>query len=91
MLINWLAFYAAIMNPKLTADKALVKMGINLHITEHSKTNKEALRAIKNDEVMDMVRLRSKNMPYKQIGEIYGISDKCVYQKIKRMRGSVVN
>jgi hypothetical protein len=86
MLLNWLAFYAAIMNPALSVDKAMTKMGISLHVTKHSRTNKEALSAIKNEDVMEMVRLRDNNVPYKEIGAIYGISVGCVYSKIRRMK-----
>lgn len=33
MIENWLALYAAIMNSKLTCDKALVKMGLRFNRT----------------------------------------------------------
>lgn len=41
---------------------------------------------ITEDDVLNMVRLRENGMMYKEIGELYGLSDQAVYYRIKRFK-----
>ncbi len=39
-----------------------------------------------NEDMKDMIKLKNEGLTYKQIGEIYGISDHAVYRRIKRYK-----
>jgi hypothetical protein len=43
---------------------------------------------VDNKDTEDMVKLK-ETMTYKQIGEIYGISDDAVYTRIRRHQGRI--
>lgn len=47
--------------------------------TGHNKTIKA-----KETEILEMIKLKSEGLTYKEIGEMYGLSDHATYRKIKR-------
>jgi DNA invertase Pin-like site-specific DNA recombinase len=43
-------------------------------------------RSLTKDDELEMTRLKQQGMTYKEIGDIYGISDHAVYKRIKYRR-----
>lgn len=81
---NWMALYAAIVNEKLSVDKALLKMGISIHSTSHMQRTK---LNYKNDEIEEMIRLKEQGATYKEISKMFGApSGQAVCQKIKKYK-----
>ncbi|MDF2881707.1 MAG: hypothetical protein K0R54_2264 [Clostridiaceae bacterium] len=73
---NWCAFYIAIMTNS-TVEQAFTRWkGVN-----------DYNNSISQDDVRDMIEMK-KTMTYKQIGEIYGITDGAVNKRIKRFKGA---
>lgn len=71
---NWGSFCLAILT-NCTVEQAFARWeGIN-----------DYNNSITQDDVKDMMQMR-KSMTYRQIGEIYGISDSAVYKRLKRFK-----
>jgi hypothetical protein len=88
MLENWLALYVSIINPTLSPDKAMIKMGIGLHENYHSKANKKN-KEITEENILSMIKLREQNIPFKEISKLYGISCQNIYAKIKKYKEQI--
>ena len=84
---NWIALLAAIINPELSADKALLRVGLGQTQTKKYKHGCGRRHIdISIEDIEEMIRMREQNIFYKDIGKHFGISDKTVYAKIKRYK-----
>lgn len=81
---NWMALYAAIVNKKLTVDKALRSLGINFQTGVRNSDYKRI--DVKDEEIEEMIRLRQEQVPYKEIAEMFGASRQVIYSKIKKYK-----
>lgn len=50
-------------------------------------SNTSAIKAIKDEDVKDMIAMKKQGLTYKQIAEIYGSTDSNIHHRIKRYKG----
>lgn len=74
---NFYALLICILKPDYTIDKSLQVMIDELFKKENT--------TIRKPDIEDMIRLK-REMTYKEIGEIYGLSKQAVYRRIKRFK-----
>jgi hypothetical protein len=44
---------------------------------------------VHKDDVKDMIRMRQQGITYREIGEVYGMSDEAIYRRIKRFKEAI--
>lgn len=80
VMFNYYALCTAILVPGLSVDSAINKFSPQ---RDHKKTE------ISVKELEAMQELRDQGMLFRQIGEIYGISDDVVYLRLKKHKQRV--
>lgn len=80
LMLNYLALLTCILS-ELTPEQALRRF-----FPYMKNINYPAKRAaVKEQDTEEMIKLR-ETMSYKQIGELFGISDATVYERIKKYK-----
>ncbi|HBI73633.1 MAG TPA: hypothetical protein DEG06_05115 [Lachnospiraceae bacterium] len=77
---NFYALLICILKPDYTIDMSLQVMIDGLFKKENT--------TIRKPDIEDMIRLK-REMTYKEIGEIYGLSKQAVYRRIKRFKEAI--
>lgn len=75
---NWCAFCVAILC-NLTIEQAFDRIE-----NFRGKKSRNYNNLITEEDSHDMVKMRQSNMTYREIGQMYGLSDVAVYRRIKR-------
>lgn len=71
----------------MTIDKALISIGLSIHTAPKNISHrKKPNYGINDEDTKEMIKLRERNAPYKEIGKHFGISDQLVYTRIKRYK-----
>lgn len=74
---NYYALLICILKP------ITIEQGFDLMDGKFSKVQNTAIH---KDDIEDMIRMKLRGMTYRDIGELYGLSEQAVYRRIKRFK-----
>lgn len=72
--VNWCAFGLTVLNKKFTVERALDYMCGD----EYDK------RDLTDDDMADIMKLRNENVSYKELGEMYGMTESGIWRRVKQ-------